>query len=234
MIPTVTEVKDFVRALLNDTQVAGGEIYTDTALQPFLASKYEEMFAEMLKEQVPAIERIATYTVTAGTTSVTPATMSVAGLGEIVSLEERTAGSSEKFYPVTETDTLSQSAQSDRLREFEWREDKFNFIGATTNREIRLTYYVSGACPGDAPPAQSLVIDGSKNFLAHATAAAAGEVKGADPDLLRHLKVMAYGGVDRSGQRVTGYLYDLISPMVREKMHVPIRPRRYRAGRSIW
>jgi hypothetical protein len=51
---------------------------------------------------------------------------------------------------------------------------------------------------------------------------------------LRHLKVMAYGGIDRSGQRVTGYLYDLISPMVREKMHVPIRPRRYRAGRSIW
>jgi hypothetical protein len=58
-----------------------------------------------------------------------------------VRLWERPTGSGSEFYPVENSDGgFPEGQQTDRLRYYEWRSDRINFKGATTQRDLKLRY----------------------------------------------------------------------------------------------
>lgn len=75
--------------------------------------------------------------------------------------------SAEQFKEVYRRETLSQRDPDSRLGEYSWREDAFQFVGATADIEVRIAYFSDGS----APTTGSLVYDGIKNPLAVRTAA---------------------------------------------------------------
>jgi hypothetical protein len=54
---------------------------------------------------------------------------------------ERTAGSQDTFQNMTQAmDGLPPRGQTDRFTQWEWRGDRFNFVGCTQNRDLRVRY----------------------------------------------------------------------------------------------
>jgi len=166
MIPTVEQVLLLTASLLGDPSQRK---FTNAKLQPFFELAYEELTGEMARYFLPKQKRSTTYQLTANTTSLTPATASISNFGELILLEERAYGSADLYTKVEAVDALPQRLATDRLAEYEWSNDQFNFIGATQNIQLRITYLDSGV----APTTGSVGIDGSKNYLAHRTAALA-------------------------------------------------------------
>ncbi len=89
MIPLVSEVYDATRSVLGDDQVAGGEVFTDTILQPKYQYAYAELFRALQSAQNPRIEQENYYNVPIYTSYVDPATAFIENLGEIQSISER-------------------------------------------------------------------------------------------------------------------------------------------------
>jgi hypothetical protein len=84
--------------------------------------------------------------------------------------------SNEHFTDVDAIDRIHDTDLSDKLRDYVWEEGVFKFRGATTNRQLRITYRASGN-----PPAlvnQKLGIDNCLNFLGTRTASFVAYAKG--------------------------------------------------------
>ena len=107
---------------------------------------------------------------------------------------------------------------NDRLHYFEWQGDVFRFVGATEARQLKITYFASGA----APASGSLGIDNSLDFLAAYTAclAAYPNDRVSEGDRLFALCF----GVPRQS---TGLLHDLLNPMVKAQQRVQRQPQAY-------
>lgn len=103
------------------------------------------------------------------------------------------------------------------LRYFEWRGDAFRFIGSNTARQLRITYLSSGT----APTSGSVGVDGSLDFLATYTAAAAGA--GRDRQDATRLYALALGSREDPG----GLLHRLVNPMVKAQQRVNRQPQGY-------
>jgi hypothetical protein len=220
MIPTVEQVKDRAAFHLGDPT---RRKFTHEKLQEAFASAFEEIYTHLLNYQISTVELIATYTLTGGTTTLAPATASIANLGELVRVKERPDGTTQDFVDVTEVEQLPQRDQfADRLVEFEWRGDSFHFVGATGDVELQITYYSSGT----APEAGTVGIDNSLNFLACRTAAIAGPPKGMW-EVAEQLDVEARGKNKDGGG---GHLHRLLLGMVRAQNRVPVQQPAYSAG----
>lgn len=207
MIATVGDAYTLTRAMLGDIP---GKIYKTADLDVAFPMAWRMIKSEMLKAQVPRFKRVATYTLGANVTALSPATAGITDFGELVKIEERTPGSSEPYSPPLEkVDDLCQRPASTMLCEFEWREDQFQFVGSTAARELRITYYESDAAPvGTDTP---LAVDGVLNLVATLTAAIVAPWKG-ERDRGKELRVEALGpNVDGRG----GLMQDFLAPMVR-------------------
>lgn len=222
MIPTVAQVMTRARALLDEADP--GNVFQDAVLAPSYSEAYDILWGELLKAEAPRISNIALYTLPANTTVLTPATATIADFGELSELEERAAGSTDDYAHVWEVDKLPQRVASDALREFVWRLDSFYFVGANTARQLRLSYYASGA----APIAGSVGIDGSLVFLSNCTAAIAGKRKGYEE--WQELWVRAVGSQYTSGI-IGGELYNIMLPIIRSKQRTPLQPAPFTMGR---
>jgi hypothetical protein len=75
MIPTVEQVKDRAAYHLGDPT---RRKFTHEKLQEAFASAFEEIYTHLLNYQISTVELIATYTLTGGTTTLAPATASIA------------------------------------------------------------------------------------------------------------------------------------------------------------
>lgn len=216
MIPTVDDVFTLVRAHVADPE---GEYYNNQLLLPYLQMAYGELVAKMLNLGLSAIEATAYYTLPANATSLTPLTAGISNFGELEAegLAERLAGTSEKYIPLLEQEDLSQWDPTDRLRYFEWSGDAFRFVGATTDRDLRIRYLASST-PKEAG---SLGIDDCHFFLAARTASLACKLR--EPELSVSLDVEARGD-KRDGN--AGLLYALTNPMLLAQQRTPsVRPR---------
>lgn len=220
MLPTRAQVKAQFLALLNDPNQA---VYTDAVFTQAINEGFDALFNGLLQAQAPAIQIISTYTLPANTLSLTPAMAGISSLADYDKLEERTTGSSDNYTEVYPVDTLSQRSATDRLLEFVWRNSTFYFVGATTSRDLRITYQSSGEAPGNDNDVINL--DGCKSFLAKASVAAAGPRKG-DDEIADRCRIQAYGARYDEGV-IGGELYRIIQPRVRSMQNVQVAPRMY-------
>jgi hypothetical protein len=226
MIPTRGQVKQRFRALLDDP---AGAVFTDDIFSEAFGEAYDALFNAFLNAQCPRIQVITTYVLPANTTSLTPAQAGIVDMADPDELKERTAGSNEKFLPVDWVDELPQRDPVDRLLDFTWRFDTFYFIGATTARELQITYESSGIAPQN--DSDSINVDGCLTFLAKAAAAAAGPLKGYD-SIAAQYRLDAYGPKYSLGM-IGGELFRIVQPRVRSMQHVPLARMPYSVAQRI-
>jgi len=93
MICTSQNVFDASRGFLNDTAVTGGEIFTNTALQPYFAETYRKMF-NCLMGSSKRVQRVVYLNFPALTTVLNPATYNIPDMAEPEMVEERPAQAS--------------------------------------------------------------------------------------------------------------------------------------------
>lgn len=224
MIPTVAQVTIRMQSLLGDEEK---RVFSDALCLRGYQQAYEYLSDAMVRNQIPRAIRVATYTLPANTTELTPATASLTNFGELIELSERASGTSEDFIPLYEGDLSGNGRAAGSLGIFEWRGDSFIFYGATSSRQLRFRYYDSG----EAPTSGSVGIDGSLNFLATYGAAQVGPSRGYDDSEIQRMRREALGpNLDGNG----GLLFDLIQPMVRGLQRVQQQPQPYGAGAYSW
>ncbi len=88
-IPTVGEVKTDARGLVGDAEVAGGQVYTNTYLQQFLARAYSELFRAFDENNVRLVNRYMHYDLPAFQTTLFPAAAGVANFGQPINIRHR-------------------------------------------------------------------------------------------------------------------------------------------------
>lgn len=227
MIPTVAQIEARILSHLDDPN---GMVFTSDVRLNAIAEAYDILWGELLKAEAPRITNITTYTLAALTTSLTPAVAGIADFGELMELEERLSGSSENYVHMYEIDKLPQREMRDVLADFTWQLDTFKFVGATTARQLRISYYASGVCPTTG----SVGIDGTLVFFGNCASAIAGKRKGYEE--WKELWVRAVGDKYENGI-IGGELFNLMQPIIRSKQRVPLQPRAFtmtRFPRKAW
>ena len=146
--------------------------------------------------------------------------------GELISLEERASGSSEKYRPVYLVETRPQTEAQNYFYVTEWRGDVFYFVGSTQDIQIRIDYYSSG---GDLEDTDTVALDGAQNFLAYRLAALAGPGKGY-PELAKHWDREARG--NDPDRYPGGALHRFLKAPVRSLQKTPLQQPAYTAGGS--
>jgi hypothetical protein len=234
MLPTRLSVKNKFLTLLDDPS---GVLFTDlpttlggpSLFQNAFSEAYNALWTAFLAHQCPRIELIAYVTVPAGVTSLTPAQMGIADFGDFIYLSERSYGSQEKYADLNSVDRLTQRLPSDRLIEFNYRNDTFYFIGATTIRDLQIKYDTSGEAP--TVDGTAIGVDSCEDFLANYAAGKAAYWKGYD-ELSQAYLGFAVGPKYNMGY-IGGELFRLIQPRVRSRQHVQMAPKPYSTTRRI-
>lgn len=185
------------------------------------------LYQAFLGAQVPRIELMINGVVNIGVTEMTPADFGIEDFGDYIFMRERAFGSTNKFIEMVPVDVLSQREPTNRLIEYNWRNNTFYFIGATQNIEIQLKYDSSGHAPTD--DTVQIGVDASLNFLANYAVSASGALKGYD-QTAADCRALAVGPKFNTGQ-IGGMLFDLVNPLVRSRQKVQIAPLPYQAWR---
>lgn len=89
MIPLVSSIYTAARGVLGDTQTPGGEVFTDSILQPHYQASYLELFRALENVQSPRVQREAYFNMPPYTGYLDPATAGISNLGAPVYVEER-------------------------------------------------------------------------------------------------------------------------------------------------
>jgi len=98
-VNTLQQVFDASRFWLHDTQVTGGAVWTNTALQPLFAESYRKLF-NCLMGSSKRVQRVVYVNLPARTTVLNPANFGITDMAEPEMVEERPAQAA-----VTITDT---------------------------------------------------------------------------------------------------------------------------------
>lgn len=140
---TAGEVMDWMAVLMNDAAKAS---YTYAAMLPYLNMAVAKLLEELERNNVPATDETAEYiTVLAGQTKVMPSGSAEgphypSDLVDIRKLSERLLGTSDTFIIMNPQNFLNERALTTALIDYSWRGQEIKFIGATTDREIKLDY----------------------------------------------------------------------------------------------
>ena len=161
---TAVTALESARSYLNDN---GAQIWTDSALLPYLREAYRDLIMSLWLNGLPVIREKAAAPITVGV-GVLFLTLP-ADLIEPIWLKERASGSSEDYIPMTETEFTPDFKQDTTLRYWDWRDEKINFIGATTAREVSLRYWKGLTVPTGANSSLGFIF--AEIFLGPQTAA---------------------------------------------------------------
>jgi hypothetical protein len=201
-----------------------------------LNEAYDVLYAEFLKAQAPRIEIQVEITIPAGTTQLTPAQMGISDFGDFVWLSERVLGSNDKYIDLEPVDRLAQRPPFTLLKQFNYRDGTFFFIGATNNIDMLVRYDTSGQAPvsdGTKPSCNAqITVDSSQNFLANYTVSVIGPRKGYD-EIAADCRNLAMGSRYNSDAIIGGQLYSLLSPLVRSRQNVQVAPKPFTAARRL-
>jgi hypothetical protein len=113
--PTVEQVFNQARAILRDTQVVGGEDYTDVVLAPYFQEAYRRMYTGLFGAGSKRVQRIWYVNFPYDTTVLIPSVYNVFDLFEPVLVEERMAGSNITIVSTSTTTPISVNAPSHGL-----------------------------------------------------------------------------------------------------------------------
>lgn len=224
--PTRGDVKARFQNRLDDP---GGNVFSEAVFAPAFGEAYDALFQAFLVNQVPRIELIVTKTIPAGTTEITPAGLGITDWGDYIYLSERAAGSSDDFKDLVSVDRLWQRPQTDRLVEFNYRNDTFYFVGSTNSVELQVKYDSSGSAPDDDDTV--ITVDGSLTFLSNYAVGVAGDRKGYD-EIAAKCMLLAVGPRYDQGV-IGGELYRIVQNRVRSRQKVQIAPKPYSSRRRL-
>jgi hypothetical protein len=222
--PTRAQVKQRFQNLLDDPS---GSVFTEAVFAEAFGEAYDALFTAFLTNQCPRIELIVTYTVLAGTTSLTAAQMGINDFGDYIYLSERLSGSTDKFRDLDSVERLSQRPMVDRLLEFNYSNDTFYFVGATGNIDLQIKYDSSGEAP--ISDNTTITVDSSLTFLSNYAVGVAGQRKGYD-EIAQRCMSLAVGPKYDQGT-IGGELFRIIQPRVRSRQKVQIAHKPYSAFR---
>jgi hypothetical protein len=161
---TVTSINNEARALLNDQ---GINKYTDTILLPYDKKAYDELQHEMFISKLATLKEVAAILV--NVPAVTTVLNGVAGfptdLYVPVDLSERAGGSvvGTEFAPMEEREWDPDIDLDTAFRYWVWREEEIKVPGATSARDIRLTYMKFLTQIVDST--STITVDGANTFL---------------------------------------------------------------------
>jgi hypothetical protein len=218
MISTLAQVKTRTLGLLDDPN---GARFTDAVLLPAIGEGLDALWGAFTFYEIPRSKVVATYTLAANTTSVSPAVLGIDDMGEVIELRERRFGSTDRFTHVREVDDLPQRDAIQVLGEWEWRADTLWFVGATEARELWISYFSTTGQPS-ALDSTSTGVDGCLTFLSKYAAGIAGPRKGNNEMAAVYMKHAVGGRYDEGV--IGGELYRLCQPMVRARQRVPVAP----------
>lgn len=188
-------------ALLNDPAKTD---YTFAAQLPYLRIALLELQEQFELNNIPVTnETSAGITVDAGVKVIgfntTPALPS--DLIEIQQIWERLDGSSEPFIPMTRFEFLPHYLEGEPVSEliyWSWIKQELRFIGATTDREIKLDYISSLFSPNTADETTIITVINTQTFLTYRNAALCAEFIGENPSRAQALNVDAGMAMDRA------------------------------------
>ena len=195
---TAGEVMDWVASLMNDT---GKTAYTYVTMLPYLNMALDELQEEMERHNVPVTDETAAYIrIPVGTLKVTPIESPELphfpdDLLEVRALSERLYGTSDPFTPMHRNNFLNVRTLSTSLLDFSWTGQEIRFIGAVTDRELKLDYLrelIRNADSGHTP----IPIMGVKSYLAYKAASFCAKYVAENPERAKLLLDDADGCMD--------------------------------------
>lgn len=193
---TAGDVMDLAASLLND---AAKTLFTYTIQIPYLNMAINEMEETIQQNNLPVSNRVSSpITITAGTVDVGgsgPALPS--GLLEVQGIMERAASSSDAYEVMTRQEFLSyQTVVGTKLNIWTWQNQKILFIGASTNREIRINF-LSSVLSAVTASSDTITLFNCKTFLAYRTAGLAAQFVGENKTRADELNMFAAMALDR-------------------------------------
>ncbi len=185
---TAGQITTLVRSLLNDS---AGNLFTDGLLLPYLNSAYRKVQRELANIQsstflvdnatvvVPAVSAADPSMQVAITDATAPPNQLPSDLLVPVKLWERLNGSSDDFQEIVDLTGhggLPSRPQGVSLDVWEWRADGLYFLGATTDRQVRIRY--QKAFPDLSDATSTVLIRNAQEPIAYYTAAMAAMARG--------------------------------------------------------
>lgn len=205
---TAANVMDKAASLMNDTLKT---VYTYAAQLPYLNMALSELEEHFQLNNIPVTDQTsAPITVTAGITEITAFDGVGAGdpphypqdLVEIQGLYERLAGSTDPFLPIVKKEFLPHYLDDqivDSLLIWSWQDQKIKFVGATTDREVKIDY-IKTLFPEVTNQAAVIGVMNAKSFLQYRTAGLCTQFIGENASRAADLNTFAV----MSLERVTG------------------------------
>ena len=191
---TAESVMDASAALLND---ASQTIFTDAAQLPYLNIAIDELQEICEQNNISSTNAVeSSIVVLAGAVEIPDADMPD-GLVEIRALYERDNNSSEDYQLMRRVEFLPPFV--DQLQEliyWTWQEQKVKFIGATTDRQVRIQY-IKRFLTKITYPAQYIFLKNAKTFLEYRTAALCADYVGENTERASSLNTLAQLAIDR-------------------------------------
>lgn len=201
---TTKKVMNRVASLMNDT---ARTIYTYTAQLPYLNMAADELEESFEMNNVPITNETTSpiININVGTTVINPINNVTppfypSDLIEIQQLWERLKGSSDPFIPMTRKDFLPHTLDNlpiDSLIFWIWQDQKIKFIGALTDREIRIDY-IKALIPIELTADSTIGIINARSFLYYKTASLCAQFIGENPTRAQELNVLAVMALDRT------------------------------------
>lgn len=203
---TAGQVMDKAAALMNDVNKTS---YTYVAMIPYLQMAVDEFQEALELNNIPTTnESAAVITITIGTKLITPADGFGSGavphyptdLVEIQNLYERLAGSTDPFVPMTQREFLPHALDdlpTEALQYWVWEGQQIRFIGATTDREVKMDY-IKAILPTNIVDETTLIgVINAQSFLYYRTAALCSQFIGANETRADQLDQYALMAIDR-------------------------------------
>jgi hypothetical protein len=170
MSVTAGNIMDRVASFLND---AAKTQYTYAIMIPYLNAAIDEMQETMQLNTTPAINKISpSITVTAGTaTSIVLGSLPADFIAPVGLVERDPTLPLAPFTPMTRQEFLTfDRARQGILNIWAWQAQIIQFIGATTDREVKVNYIGTAITPVVAST-DVITLFNCESFLAHRTTA---------------------------------------------------------------
>ena len=214
------QVKD---VYLNDPS---GNLWSFRTLIKKIQLAFIDLQMELQSNNIDAIRKTSTIqTIPLVTPPISsPVTMPTQPIDLVVPLEmeERLSGTTDLFDPMQQTEWEPDDFIQERLRYWWWDQETIQFLGATSNRDVKLHYLAAPVMPqGEC---DSLGVINATSFLAPQTAGYAAQSLG------------QHGRADKFFAKAQMMLAKLININVKPRQDRPIRRlpyRRRRVGRAL-
>lgn len=220
---TVADILDLVASLMNDTAKTK---FTYTATLPYFNIALAEMQEHLELSEIPVMEKTAAaVTVTAGQTVVASGTTAANYPSDLVSIQqlwERLAGSSDPYTPMFKRDYLPHyldGIETSDLVYWTWLDQEIQFIGATTDRDVKLDYIRQRFVNIITDTTTAIDVMNSRTFLEFKTASLCSRFIGENPTRADALLAEAQLAKER-----------LIGINVKDKQDIQVRRKPFMGG----